>query len=91
MPTAKIAIELAISQSLPTRNATAMPMIEQATAPTTSEAMGAKQQLDQRGTNFACEPRIRPAGFDELLDKHLTCAAFSTLPMVPFNLQHDAN
>ncbi len=41
MPAAKIAIEMAISHSLPTRNATATPMIEQATAPTTSEATGA--------------------------------------------------
>ena len=52
MPTAKIAAELAISHSLPTRNATAAPMIEQATAPTISEAIGANSEFDQRGADI---------------------------------------
>ena len=41
MPTAKIATEFARIHSLPTRNATAAPVIEQAIAPTISDAIGA--------------------------------------------------
>src|SRR5690348_16438343 len=41
MPTARIASELPMIHLSPTRNATAAPMIEQATAPTISDAIGA--------------------------------------------------
>src|SRR5664280_2355187 len=45
MPTAKIAIELAMISQLPTLHATAMPMIEPLMAPAVSEAIGANSDL----------------------------------------------
>ena len=71
MPTARIAIELAMIQSSPTRSATAAPMIEQATAPTISEAIGANSDSTSAARISSRQFRIRPAGLEQFLDKHV--------------------
>ena len=78
MPTAKIATEFAMIQSSPTRSATAAPMIEQAMAPTISDAIGANSDSISAARISGGEFRVRPAGLDQLLDQHVALRGFPT-------------
>ena len=67
MPTAKIATEVAMMPESPTRNATAAPMIEQAMAPTISDAIGANSDSINAARMSGGEFRVRLPDLDQLL------------------------